>query len=275
MLAHTILYRLIDKGEKIPSDLAQTSYEFVDDVVLHMEKQGLLKTSHNHLAATDKGLALREKARALYSDMLEFESFAFVNLNVELDDEISENGVLVDDDCYDPRFMQPENEEEAEELGTEDLRLALFDCFAKRFKVPLTLERIVYLQMLGDGLFDDEEVWFKLKMGQPFAEIDKIVAQSFPWKTLGEKVSEASDVLESIYTAGMMEHLKRKGQECEHCGIPLAIFAIHEARQKKGLKECPNPDCQKKVVVEDETLVVNYDPFDMESVRIRFRIFED
>jgi len=275
MLAHTILYRIIDKGEKIPLTLANTPYEFVDDVLAHMTEQNLLEASNQFFAVTDEGLALRKNAQALYADMLEFEAFAFVNLGVELDEDVSENGIIVDNDCYDPRFMQPESEEEAEALGTEDLRLALFDCFSKRFKSPVTLERIVYLQMLGDGLFDDEEVWFKLKLGQPLVEIDKIVAATFPWKTLGEKVSEATDVLESIYTAGMLEHLKRKGQECENCGIPLAIFAIHEARQKRQLKQCPNPDCNAKVVLEDETLVVNYDPFDMDAVAQRFKIFAD
>lgn len=275
LLVHAVLYRMIDKKEKIPLDATGTPFEFIDDTLTAMHTASLLKTNAKKecYEVTKEGLELREKARALYEEILHFETFAFVNLGVELDQDNSENGVMVDDDLYDPRFVQPENDEEAETLGTEDLRLALFDCLADHFKIDVSLERIVFLQMLGDGVFDDDDVWFNLKLGTPFVQIEEVVAQSFPWKSLAEKKTAAYEVMESIYTAGMMEHLKRQGQACKKCDIPLAVFAIHAARQKDELTKCPNPDCNAKVKIEDRTLEVAYDPFDMKGVGKRFHVF--
>lgn len=256
MLWLTVTYRMLECGDSIPLDTAGTGYAFVEDDLRAMHNKGIIDIGEGNefWRPTEKAQELRKKMLAMYDQALKFEVFGTVNLAIELDDDNSDDGDTIYDDLYDPRFAEPETPEQAEEWGTEDMRLAVIQWLSRTLAdsdkgreqgiTPVDPHRIVYFQFLADGRFKDENVWFDLKLGQPFAEIDEIVESAYTYTDVSDDPGEIDSIMSDVYAAGMIEERKRGGRECPGCGIPLAAFELH-TREDEGepLVLCPNPEC--------------------------------
>jgi hypothetical protein len=137
------------------------------------------------------------------------------------------------DHVYDPRFLPPESEAEADELGTEDMRLAVMSYIAMKMAES------------DEGKLKDDNIWFDLKLGAPFSEVEEIVEAAYKYTDVSDDDEEIDDVMQNIYTAGMLEQRKRDGYECSKCGIPLSVFEMNAKEDSEELTQCPNPDCKE------------------------------
>jgi hypothetical protein len=260
MLWLTVLYRMLECGDSIPLDVGGTAYAFIEDELRQMHARDLIEVgkANEYWVPTDKAQALRRTMLAMYDQALKFEIFAGVNLSVELDGDCSDDGAAVFDDVFDPRFAEPDNPEQADELGSEDMRLAVMTWLAKTLidsdpgraqkLEPIDPHRVVFFQFLADGRFKDENVWFDLKLGQPFAEIDEIVESAYRYTDVSDDPSEVDRVMRDIYAAGMLEQRKREGRQCPGCNIPLGAFELHAKEDGQSLEVCPNPECQHELL---------------------------
>lgn len=250
----TVLYRVMECGDKIPLDTDGTPYAFIEEDLRGMHAKDLLRVNEKtgYWEATAKGREVRDKMVAIFDQCLKFEIFATVNLAMELPDDLVDDEGNVLDHVYDPRFEAPETDAEAERLGTEDMRLAMMayladtmndsDDEALRGTMQLDPHRVVFMQKLADGEFKKENVWFDLKLGTPLREIEEIVDSAYHYTDVGEE-DEIDDVMQALYTAGMLEQRKRDGLECSKCHIPLAIFEMNAKEEGRTLDACPNPAC--------------------------------
>jgi|GEM_PF-1524126 len=256
MLWLTVLYRIMECGDRIPLDTEGSKYSFIDRDLTAMHQKDLIEISkdNTHWVVTKKGEGVRDKMVAIFDQCLKFEIFGEVSLAKELSDDETEDGMHVFDHMYDPRFAPVKSDAEAEALGTEDFRLAMITYLGdtmrdsdqgKDFGQPLDVDphRVVFMQQLSDGKFKDDNIWFDLKLGTPFKEIEEIVSTSYRYQDVSDNADEIDNVMQNIYTAGMLEQRKRDGFECKGCHIPLGVFEMNAKENGGELTECPNPDC--------------------------------
>lgn len=261
MLWLTIAYRMLECGDSIPLDTTDTPYAFIEEDLAELHRREFIEIHDDQSSwrPTQKAETLRDRMVAMYDQVLKFEIFGDVNLAYELSSEQSEDGMHVFDHLYDPRFQAPDNDADAERLGTEDMRLAMItylgQCFsgseaavealgAQRADINIDPHRVVFIQRLADGRLRDENIWFDLKLGTPFQEIEEIVESAYRFTDVSDDPDEISHVMQNIYTAGMLEGRKREGYECTACSIPLAVFEMNAKEEGGELSECPNPDCK-------------------------------
>lgn len=256
MLWLTVIYRMLECGDSIPLDTDGTPYAFIEEDLREMHRRELVQIRDDNTCwrPTEKAEQLRNKMVAMFDQALKFEIFAAVNLTLELGEDLSEDGLHVFDHVYDPRFQPPETPEQADELGTEDLRLAMITYLAKCFsesdaakdlggRLDVDPHRVVFLQRLADGKLKDDNIWFDLKLGTPFKEVEEIVESAYRYTDVSDDPEEVDRVMQNIYTAGMLEQRKREGHECTKCEIPLAVFEMNAKEEGSALTHCPNPDC--------------------------------
>lgn len=256
MLWLSVMYRMLECGENIPLDVTGTPYSFIEADLAEMHRRDFIsiRSDNQGWQPTAKGEALRNQMVAMFDQALKFEIFGSVNLALELGDEVSEDGLHVFDHVYDPRFEPPESTEQAAELGTEDMRLAVITYLAKCFResdraselsgtLDVDPHRVVFLQRVADGHLKDENIWFDLKLGTPFQEVEAIVESAYRYTDVSNDPAEVDHVMQNIYTAGMLEQRKREGYECSRCEIPLAVFEMNAKDEGRELTHCPNPEC--------------------------------
>lgn len=244
-----IIYRMLECGDKI-SIVPTADHAFVEPILEKMLHDDLIQIEGEFWAPTAKGVALRDRMAAVHDQLLQFEIFGNVNLNQQLGPEQSPDGAHVFDHVYDPRFQDPSDPVERQRLGSQDLRIAMVtflrDDMATDIPDPDAFDprRLVFLRMLADGAFRGD-IWFDLRLGKPFDEIEEIVRTAYKWQDLTgggteDRIQGAKDMMRSIYTDGMLERRKRAGDECGKCGIPLALFEQDGAKAVR----CPNPGCR-------------------------------
>ncbi|HCC23115.1 TPA: hypothetical protein DF272_02965 [Candidatus Falkowbacteria bacterium] len=185
---------------------------------------------------TDAGRELIGKLLGAFDASLHFNMFWQVALAAQVHvDMLKDDGSFqVLDHVYDTwRFPADEilDSREREELGVEDLRLAMMSWFAHKTssKLPADFDPrvVVFVQKLADGKFDTEQFWFDLQLGTFFDEIDRIVDTSYKWTDLGNSDEESDSIAATIYASGMLEHARREGTECEHCEAALAVLLMN------------------------------------------------
>lgn len=235
-----ILWRIVEKKDVIPVDTQGTEYAFLEDALFRMSGEGLLELggkSSNRWKATPKGVKTLGKLVAVFDHSLKFEIFASVDIDLSLDDELSEDGVQVFDHCHDPRF-----DPEVESDTVCDLRLAMMSYLSARlseeekFEGSFDPHRIVFVQKLADGEFDTQDFWTDLAMGTLHEQVEEIVSCAYVPSDIGGSPEEVDTLMEAIYTAGMLEQRKRDGNQCSDCGTPLAVF---ELDAEGPLEACP------------------------------------
>lgn len=247
-----LLYRLAEMGEKIPVLTVGTEYELLDKHLDLMYTRDLIYIKDKiWWGIAKKGKETLAKMVKMYDHALKFAIFSKVDLNRQLTVDEAQEAQATDDDytrwkkqflirdhMYDPRFPQ-----KAE--GTEDMRLAMMCFFAEAMKDKLPAElsphRVVFIQKLIDGKLREKDPRFG-----DFQEIDKIVEAAYKWRDIAKTEAEAKDIMGVLYEAGMLEQMKRGGNECGKCRIPLGVFAFIAKEDKKSFNECPN--CQTSFV---------------------------
>jgi hypothetical protein len=233
--------------EAIPVITDGTSYEFVECELENLAARDLIEidTINATYFITEKGQEVCKQLLGMYDQVLKFEVFGSVNVAQTLNEEDLDEENNIHPELYDPRFQKPGSIVEQEELGTEDIRIAMMDFLATEMDTenPLDPHRIVFLQMLSTGKFKSENIWFDLSLGEMFGEIEEIVSSAYQWRDCADDEENARQAMIAIYTAGMLEQRKRDGQECSDCGSPLAMFEMWAKEDGKTLDDCPNPEC--------------------------------
>jgi hypothetical protein len=245
-----VIYRMLEHGDLIPVNTDRTDYSFIDGESGSLQRlfgRDLIRVDGHFWQPTAKAVELRNKMVAVYDQLLKFEIFGCVALSYgELPEDISDDGSSVFDHCYDPRFCEPDSE-----INTQDLRLTLIGFLYENMREHvdwcgdsvLSKHRMVFFQMLADGQFNGNDIWFYLKLGTIFDSIKEIVDTAYPWTALSDDEESSSSLMREIYTMGMLEQRKRDGFECSECGIPLGVFEMNEKEEGRVLTKCPNPDC--------------------------------
>jgi hypothetical protein len=249
MLWLTILYRIAERKEQIPVINTDTDYSFIDVDLNDMVTKELLSvnTDSGFFDITEKGKVVCQNLLAIYDHLLKFEIFSIVNVALTLDeDETDDEGIPLNH-IYDRRFQEVK-EDEIDELGSEDLRLAMIQFLAEEMddeENPLKLDphRVVFVQRLSKGLLNKKDIWFDFQLETVYNTVDEIVSSAYKWTDVAETKEDARSIMQAIYTAGMLEQRKRDGLECSECGIPLALFESDAKDNGETLEECPNPDC--------------------------------
>ncbi len=256
MLWLTILYRVLECKDAISIDTDGTKFSFIEKDLRAMHSEGLLEIAadNSRWTVTSKGKGVRDKMVAIFDNCLKFEIFGDVSLARELTEDESEDGTHVFDHYYDSRFEPPNSDAKREEWGTEDMRIAMMTYLAETMKetdegesykgsLDLDPHRIVFMQRITEGVFKDENIWFDLALGKPFEDIEEVVTTAYKYTDVSEDPGEIDAVMQTIYTAGMLEQRKRDGLECAKCRIPIAVFEMNAKEDGQTLDACPNPDC--------------------------------
>lgn len=244
MAGLVVIYRMLECGDKI-SVVPDDEHAFIGPILEQMIHDDLIQVEGEFWTPTAKGIALRDRMAQVHDQLLQFEIFGAVSLNKQLSPQESPDGVHVFDHVYDPRFRDPQDPVERNDENVQDLRIAMVtflrDEMAAELPDPDAFDprRLVFLRMLADGAFRGD-IWFDLRLGKPFDEVEEIVKTAYPWTAVSItcSIESAKDMMRAIYTDGMLERRKRAGDECAACGIPLALF-----EQDRKLDHCPNPDC--------------------------------
>lgn len=247
----TILYRMTQCGDVIPVLTEGTKYEFVEEDLGLMAARELLSINmdtHNY-EVTDKGRDVCCQLLGVYDQVIKFEVFSSVNVAQSVPEEDADENGEVFPNLYDVRFQKPKTAAEQEELGTEDLRIAMMEFLSEELgseENPLKLNpyRIVFTQMLSTGRLKSDNVWFDLSAETFFDQVEEIVESQYKWVDVADSKEEARSVMQTIYTAGMVEDRKRAGNECSECGTPLALFEMWAEEDETTLKNCPLEDCR-------------------------------
>jgi hypothetical protein len=218
-----LLYRFVEKEDKIPLIVTKTDFEFVDDELSSLAAAGAIEAnkSADHWEVTDKGVDLFESMLDSYEALVDLDIFAAVNLSLELPDALFDEDGFVLDEELDPRFEEPGSEAEAEKLGTTDLRLPVIDFLAERASKKskqdysperrhLVLSRMVFLQDLGNDRFASDKAFFDLKLGGINSEINEIVSSVPPWLELAKEHEPPSRLMEMIIESGFRDAMKRE-----------------------------------------------------------------
>lgn len=247
MIWLTVLYRMLECKEAIPVITDGTSYEFVESDLENLAARKLIEIDIDAATyfITDKGTDICKQLLGMYDQVLKFEVFGSVNVAQTLDEEDIDEENNIHPELYNPQFQKPGSIVEQEELGTEDIRIAMMDFLATEMDTenPLDPHRIVFLQMLSTGKLKSDNIWFDLSLGEMFGEIEEVVSSAYQWKDCADDEKNARQAMITIYSAGMIEQRKRDGQECSDCGCPLAIFEAWAKEDGKTLDDCPNPEC--------------------------------
>lgn len=248
-LCLTVIYRMLEHGDKIPLYTEGTDYSFIEQTLdlLHNLNYLAISEDSSEWIPTDKAIDLRNNMLAIYDQLRHFEIYANVNLNQELAEDFAEPAQdQVFDHVYDPRFQVPED---PKALNPQDLRLAMIQFLAelegRSIDENRSLYRFVFFQKLSNGDFNAPDVWFYFRSGIVFKDIAETVMSAYPWRSIANTEQNAIIAMQGIYTAGMLEQIKRAGYECVTCGIPLGVFEYNfKHDENTELKNCPNPECQ-------------------------------
>lgn len=244
MIYMTVIYRLMERGEKMHIVDVGEDYAHIEKELTDMLAKDYLKHEGEYWAPTEKARRFRDQMVAMYDQVLHFEVFAHVDLTrslTEEEGERDEEGLIlhVFDHLHDPRFEPSDN--------SADMRLAMLSFLSERMvseglvKEEVDPYRVVFLQKLADGELKSQDFWLMMRTGKFFREVQEIADSQYRWRDVSEDEEEAAWVMENIYTAGMLEQRKRDGYHCTRCESPLAIFEAHAQADGEGpLDHCPH-----------------------------------
>lgn len=231
-----LLYRMIEKEDAIPLVLTKTDLEFVENEMNALAAIGAVEpnSDENTWDVTDKGEEIFDRLLDTFEALIDLDIFAGVNLSLDLADELFDEDGLILEDKLDPRFDEPVSEEEADALGTTDLRLAILDYLAektaKKLHKPYTgkirhdmLSRVVFIQELGNDKFVDDKAFFDLKLGGIAAEINTIVSSLPVWMELAKEFDPPSKLMDMIIEAGFHDAKKREMLEGDNESVWLDV----------------------------------------------------
>ncbi len=233
LLTLSILYSIGECGHQFSVN-PEGDDKFVDDQLRQCYNNGYLEIDTVSLCyvLSAFGRSYLGKIVDMVNKLLPYEIFGYVEIGRALSEEEAdpENANLVASNLFDPRFAGSE--------GSEDLRLAIIDWLNNTTEQKIDLRDVVFIQKLAGGYLKSPTFWFDLRLGKVFDEIESIVSSAYNWRSISNSEEDSSNIMQIIYTAGMLELKKRQGSKCGNCQIPLAIFEEYSA-----LSECPNPEC--------------------------------
>lgn len=214
--------------------------------------------NETHYVLTDKGKAVLHSLVDLTAIALKHEVFAKFDLSMDLScapilAQPGQVGDIADPDnpgmvvplAFDPRFVQEGDAEPA--AGTEDLRLAVIEWLNATLPPDEVGGRIdpravIFLQHIGSGRYDVDSpaFWQSVADGTIAADIDAIIASAYKWTDIGGGDVELSRLrMTVLYKAGMAEMLRKKGDTCGGCKVPLGVIEDEQARYGKTVDDCP------------------------------------
>lgn len=244
--ALAVIYAMLEQGITF-STFLEGDQKFLEPVLDTMYKRELLDIVDGKYTVLPRGTALRDRMVAMFHQTTQFEVFGAVEIDAELDRDMlrPDNEALVNDEVDDPRFHDGPN--------AIDMRLAMMAFVVERLKHEGKLSGdfdphlVVFIQQLGEGLLRADDFWYRLRSGEVFASIDRIVQAAYDWRSMREGDEQGSiDAMNNLYQAGMAQQRKLDGDVCGGCGIPLGMFAYYEEREGRHLKQCPNPGCKRR-----------------------------
>jgi DNA-directed RNA polymerase subunit RPC12/RpoP len=237
VLVITILYRLLEKNEIFTADMS-----FTDIICQKMITTGLLTVSNYKYSVTDKGKDVMKQTIQALDVIRQFDVFGAVNVaRVLTPDEYfsADEPFRMRLGTYDPRF-------DPNDPQATDMRLALLTWVGTvanekgLIKSPFDPHEVVYIQKLSCGEFLIPDLWKQLSSGKIFSEIDKIVNSAYKWQDANPSdIENASNAMNTLYTAGMVETRKRDGANCSQCNTPLVLFEEAAKQSGKILNKCP------------------------------------
>lgn len=248
MAGVAVLYRIAVLKEAIPTSTGGTDYEFVDALLNELYRKNLLQLdpTNTKWVLAPEGEKVLLTARQMYDHLLKFDIFAKMDITRSLteDEAYPSNPAQAYDNIYDPRFGDPNQKDQPGKW--EDMRLAVmtFLSTASEEVVDLNPYKLVFLQKLSAGHLQQKDFWFNLRLGLIWNDINVIVDSAMGWRDVAEAEGDAVNAMRLIYSAGMVEQMKRDGKECTNCGTPLAIYQVQAKLEGRVLDTCPNPKCQ-------------------------------
>lgn len=212
------LMRCFEAGEALPADAATSVWHAFSDVLEELTREGLLARREGpFLIPTEQGFEAWRQLWSRLEGLRQLELLAAVNLRVELDERVSDDGAFVRSGVADPRFQPPASSEEAERAGTEDMRLAVIAYLSgisrERDEDPW---RLALLLSLAEGGLTGEAAWFDLAHGQALKEIEERARAAYHARDVSDDPAEVDDVLRHIYEAAVVERRRRTGAP-PHC----------------------------------------------------------
>ncbi len=239
-----LLYLIEEQGKRFSTAL-DSEQRFLDDPLTQMYQRDLLEIDGDATyVITDKGRKVLEKMVAMYDQVRQFEVFAAFNLEDVLPEgeRNKEDPNRPHDNLYDLRFKRRSD--------SVDMRLAVMTFISETMPSEIKVEKadpflIVFMQQVADGRLAADDFLPRLRDKSVFTEVEAIVNSAYRWQSAGDTVEESTERMHAIYTAGMVERLKREGQECAKCRMPLAVFEeIAKSEGEGPLQECPDPECR-------------------------------
>lgn len=222
-----VIYQ-IKKRDGIPAFADDDwSSGLVTDLFVKMSGDGLVALEDNKWQLTNQGRTFYRNLLASLDQAKKFEIFHKVWITRSLDEKESEDGAQCFSGVYDPRFLEDKNPD----TEPEDLRIAMMtyvaDTVADKTETEgFRTERVVFLQRLLDVLDtgDTADFWIGVKSGEFFQEVEEIANSAYQWRDLvKEDEDEAWELAAAVYTAGMLQQQKIRGEECSKCEAPLAL----------------------------------------------------
>jgi len=225
----TVLYHAIEKGLALPIDPKNDDVlePFTADLQ-DMYNHDLLKFSDDgiHYLVDQKGIDFLASMVKIYHLVIDFNIFTYVDLRRVLnkDEHIEDDENECWNYLYDPRFCDKESDD------TEDLRLAMMFYLSEQLKGKvegsLNAYRVVFVQMMVDGLFNQDHFWWRLKTEELFNDVERIVDSAFKWTEIDRDGPNSAHFAGLYYQFGMTEVNKRNGDCCqnEDCKIPLFYY---------------------------------------------------
>lgn len=244
LIKATILYRLGECKETIPTATSSTRFSAIDDELTWLFQKSYINATPDdkYYIIDKKGQESMAKLVGMYDQFLKFDVFSTVNFDAVLTPEDGEevDGQVdnVFDDLFDPRYKG----------GEYDMRPAMMAYAVEAAKregetmEELNVLRIGFLAKLANKELSptNDLFWAELKAGVVFTEIEEAVSSLRTWQSLDDDEEEAFKIAEMIYINGMLEARKREGAKCGSCGIPLAIHEANAKADEEELLDCPS-----------------------------------
>lgn len=217
-----VLARCFEGGESLPSDASTTVWRALEDTLAALVDEGLFTRAVGpFLVPTERGRAAWRRLSSLLEGARRLDVLASVNLRVELDETVSDDGVDVREGVPDPRFQPPTSDEEAAERGTEDMRAAVLGHLSGASHARDDDGwRVTLVLALAEGRLTGEGAWFELAHGMVLEELAERASTAYHPRDVSDDAAEVDDVLRHIYEAGVVEARRRSRERprCLTCG---------------------------------------------------------
>ena len=204
-----------ERGESLPCEPSTSHWRFLEAGLRALQEERWFEAGGGpFLRATPLGREMWRRLSVLLEGVRRLDVLARVNLQVELDESVSDDGVDVLQGVVDPRFRPPSSAEEAEAWGSEDLRLAVLTYLSSQR--PEAEEADAYqvglLLHLAEGRLAEDAAWFDLAHGAPFHQLEERVASAYRYSDVSDDPAEIDDVMRHIFESSVVERRKRTGE---------------------------------------------------------------